>query len=74
MTGSFTIPPSGVVIGTYRHRPTAHFDTSRGVSMSVKANASTPVISTWRSVPTSQSVTSLASFQYASSGSPYEAG
>ena len=50
-------------MSAYRQRPTGHFDTSRGVSMSVKAKASTPVISTWRSVPTSQSVTSLASFQ-----------
>ena len=49
---------------------TAHLVRSRQVSRFVKAVASGPVISTIRSTLTSQSVTSLISAQYSSTGSP----
>ena len=69
-TGSLTMPPSSAVIRTYLPWPTAHFVRSRQVSVFVNADASGPVISTIRSTETSQTVTSLSSAQYSSSGSP----
>ena len=59
MTGSLTMPPSGVVMSTYLPWPTAHFDRSRGVSSWAKRNPSRPVTSSWRSTATSQRVTWL---------------
>ena len=64
------IPPSGAVMNTYLHCPTAHFVRSRGTSMFVNAKASGPVISIWRSTPTSQRVTPSSSAQYSATGSP----
>jgi len=68
--GSERIPPSGNVMSAYLHWPTAHVVKSRNVNMSTNASASGPVISTWRSAPTSHSVTSLTSAWYSSNGSP----
>ncbi len=58
-TGSLMMPPSSAVMTTYLPWPTAQRERSRGVSMLVNANASGPVISTWRSTDTSHSVTCI---------------
>ena len=63
------IPPVSVVMITYFAWPTLHLSRSRGVRRFVKAAASGPVISTWRSTQTSQSVTSLIRAQYSFSRS-----
>ena len=69
MTGSLTIPPSGVVMSTYLPWPTAHFDRSRGVSSWAKRNPSRPVTSSCRSTATSHSVTWFSRCQYSASKS-----
>ncbi len=64
-----TIPPSSAVTIMYLPCPTAHLVRSRDVRELVNADASEPVISTMRSTETSQTVTSLSSAQYSSTGS-----
>ena len=63
------IPPVSEVMITYLAWPTAHWSRSRGVRRLVKAAASGPVISTWRSTHTSHSVTSWIRAQYSFSRS-----
>ena len=63
------MPPSSAVTSMYLPWPTAHLVRSRQVSEFVNADASGPVISTMRSTDTSQTVTSLSSAQYSSTGS-----
>ena len=72
--GSFTIPPSGAMIGAYLHCITSQRDRSRHVSSCVKRAASGPVISTWRSTATSHSPTCSTRCQYSRSSSSYSVG
>ncbi len=67
--GSFTMPPLGAMIGAYLHCSTSHRERSRHVSSCVNRAASGPVISTWRSTATSQSVTWFSRCQYSVSSS-----
>src|SRR5699024_5245399 len=62
--GSERIPPSWVVIRAYLHWFTSRLLRSRRVSILVSSKASGPEISTWRSAPTSQRVTSFTRAQY----------
>ena len=68
------IPPVSVVMTTYLAWPTAHLSRSRGVIRFVKAAASGPVISTWRSTHTSHNVTSWMRAQYSFSRSSKRTG
>ncbi len=62
------MPPASSVSSTYFACPTAHFERSRQVRYWVKRAASGPAISTCRSTATSQTVTSLTSFQKSATG------
>ncbi len=72
--GSFTMPPSGAQISTYLHCSGWVCERSRGVSSCVNRAASGPVISTWRSTATSQSVTFSTRCQYSLMSSSYSVG
>ena len=68
--GSLMMPPSWSVISTYLHCPTSQVDKSRQQRYWVNRAASGPVISTWRSTPTSHRIASLTRFQKFCSRSP----